>query len=805
MEKSKREIVYNFIGIFVLIAAAVGITAVFFYKKWNPTGGDIWGHLYKTEYMFNSIKSGNYYPIFDENWYNGIQLYRYWPPLSYYVLAGLMFTVGGSLVKAYYLFAGFAMFVGGLPWVILGNIKKRRVLGTFMGVLWFFMPEIFHIYLNAGNLPQMTTAVFIPYVILFLWLFIRRDSKKSLIGLFAFMFLITLTHLMVAAIVGVASFVFLFIDQIKHKNFRQDMIALLCMFLGIMTAGVWLLPAVTSGMVTSESGGGGVMSVLIYPIEVSLNPLYRVTIEVTFYYGLAIILISIFGIIFARGNVKAGFIFNVVFIVLTTPEAYFVLSKLPFSRLFWMTRFSPVMYGFFFLSFMEWNRLKEKYAAIMVSLLLLDLVPEINMERYFNVATAESRYDTTAVAKATKQRATVIDLSTYGCYPSYGISGEYGKKYSFGWAWQGAATAENIMLINEALECGYFNYMFDRCIEMGDDTVLVQKYQVVLSDGTKEQLFEAASNTGYELIEETVSGYIFKKNTPECFGVVTKYEGIAIGKYANEMTLVYPNFCYGKSVNIDDYTFEDLKDYSAIFLSGFKYTERKTAEELLIKLADSGVRIVIDTTHLQAEGDSKQEIFLGVLNQTINFTNNYPALQVYGKQVNTGRFIKEDENFTTGYISYLDEPLGTFEFEDRTLTFFGRNKEYDNIYFLGLNMMYYTFSTGDAVSTHLLDSILEIPANSLPVRQLIPLSITREKNIVTIVSPADNVNTTIANQDIFSADLPIDSVNNFLVVGKGETTIYMKYPLFYQGMALTVIAAIGFALLYYYNKKYNLY
>ncbi len=34
---------------------------------------------------------------------------------------------------------------------------------------------------------------------------------------------------------------------------------------------------------------------------------------------------------------------------------------------------------------------------------------------------------------------------------------------TFGWAWQGATTADNIVWINTALTEEYYGYMFDRC------------------------------------------------------------------------------------------------------------------------------------------------------------------------------------------------------------------------------------------------------------------------------------------------------------------------------------------------------
>lgn len=75
----------------------------------------------------------------------------------------------------------------------------------------------------------------------------------------------------------------------------------------------------------------------------------------------------------------------------------------------------------------------------------------------------------------TKQRMALFDLSSYGAFAAYMISAvEPSKDYTFGWAWQGAATAVNIVQLNSAYAEGNFYYLFDRCLLMGNDTVLLR-------------------------------------------------------------------------------------------------------------------------------------------------------------------------------------------------------------------------------------------------------------------------------------------------------------------------------------------
>lgn len=76
--KKANNLLKNCIGIMILLLAA-GLMGVYLYSiNFEPSGGDIYGHLYKSQVMYESIKGGNWYPLFDFKWYNGIQLYRYW-------------------------------------------------------------------------------------------------------------------------------------------------------------------------------------------------------------------------------------------------------------------------------------------------------------------------------------------------------------------------------------------------------------------------------------------------------------------------------------------------------------------------------------------------------------------------------------------------------------------------------------------------------------------------------------------------------------------------------------------------------
>ena len=169
--------------------------------------------------------------------------------------------------------------------------------------------------------------------------------------------------------------------------------------------------------------------------------------------------------------------------------------------------------------------------------------------------------------EVTTQRLANYDISKFVLFPSYYLTtGDEKIQYSYGWAWQGAATSSNIVLQNTALERGYFNFLFDRSIEMGTDTVVIRKAQFTDIEKVLKELQASGEKSGYKLVEENYYSYVFHKNTPNVFGVATKYSGLAIGKSATEIILEFPSFKKGDSLVLNDHTFDELKDYKRIYL-----------------------------------------------------------------------------------------------------------------------------------------------------------------------------------------------------------------------------------------------
>lgn len=794
-------------GFFLLVLSAVIVVVCLNWMEFEPSGNDIWSHLYKGDIAYHNLQEGKIYQLYSEYWYNGTQLFRYWAPFSYYAIALMEFFSGGDIVQAYRYFAAFSIILGGIPWILWGRESKRPVFATGIALLWFFLPENVRVYFCEGNMPRMMSAIVIPYVVYFMWRYLRQDKRFSLIGVMLSMSCMILSHVMITAMLGVASFVFLVFDCISNKNYAKALKTLAAMGIGLLLVGFWLMPALSGGIMSMDSSANiDVMALWMGGFSTILNPMNRISgVTDTFYYGISVLFLAVAGIVLARKKNRAGYLTFVLILVMSTPAFLPFLSKLPLSTLFWMSRFATIAYGLFLFSLMEWKSLKRKYCVVAFVILAIDCIPSLNFSRYATPASEIAVENVDVLKENTTYRTALMDLSSFGSYPSWGLStGEDAVKSTFGWAWQGATTSSNIVMLNTALEYETYDYLFDRCIEMGNDTVLVKKEMIGKKGHTVDEVFAGAGKSGYALCAETDAAYIFKRNTPEQFGVKSEYAGLALGRYANMMTLYYPAFEEGDSDYVDDYTLEELKSYRSIFLSGIFYHDKQKAEELLREAAKAGTRVVVDVTHVQEDSATKQLSFLGVTSQSITIQDRYPALTYQGKRLVTKDFSEEYAEWFTGYIGETEHVLGTMTYDGKELVWLGTDSTTPNLYFLGLNVMYHAIETEDTAVFDVMDEVLSVGRNEMPVRHIVPMEITIGRTEIRIHSEEEEVNTTLAYQDNFVSDTDMWSKNNLLFVKEKDTRIEIVYPRKTLGIAVSlfgVLAAVGLALLQLSDKR----
>lgn len=789
--------------ILLLLLISIAFVYFMFHYGYVASGNDAWGHLFKSNLLYENIKEGNTYPLYTSLWYNGVQPFRYWAPLPYYILAFLQWIAGGSITGAYVLFAGVSVFFGALGWVLFGRAQNRIVLGTVLGILWFFLPENIRVYFCEGNIPRMVTAIIIPYCVYAIWLFFIKRKNNAMFGIIASMVGITLSHVMISAMVGIATFIFLLFYALSNKEYKRAIQTLFIMLVSYVISGFWLLPALSGGLVGMDpEASASVMKSLAYSFNESLNPLIRINgIIDTFYYGISIVIISVIGVLLARKGKKAGFITAIVIVLLTTVEVVPILSKMPLSQLLWMMRFATIAYAFFYWSFLEWTSLRKYFCIILMGILILDCVPSFNIERYYTQVAGKADEELEFAKSITSQRVAVLDLSAYGSYPSWQLCvGEDRVDYSYGWAWQGATTSSNIVMLNTAVEYGKYSYVFDRCIELGNDTVVLPINLVEDSNTAESNLLRASKQSQYDLVRKTDNAYIFHRDTPEQFGVCTSYQGLAIGKNAELIVLSYPVFEVASEEYIDEYTIEDLTKYKVLYLSGFKYHDKKTAEKLLTEAADAGVRIVIDMSYVPEDPVTKRTSILGVTGQAVTFNSRFPDLEYKENTYKMDYFESGNTKWRASYIDGAKDITGSVNFMNMNLPYVGTNDN-ENIIFLGLNLLYHGLQASDSSAYTIINDILGLETDVIPEREIVPIQVDYGKDYISITTESVPVNTTIAYQDTFESKNSMESSNNLLVVEDQQTYIELKYPLLKVGLISTGVGILLTCMLYFWIRK----
>lgn len=767
-----------------------------------PLGLDIYGHLFKADLLYHEILKGNFYPLFTQYWYNGVQPFRYWPPMTYYFMSVLQFIGGGDVMQAYLGFVWAAFTIGGTGWVLFCRKMGRPVLGAFLGLMWFMFPDNLRVLFGEGNLPRVFITMLLPYIFYCMWQFVCYQRKKMIFPLVLLMLTAIFSHLMISAMIGVASAVFLFIYALANRRWKESVQAISAMLFSFAVAGIWVFPSLVGGLTSmSSDGSSALMASLSTKLSVSLNPFLRQSGNVTdLYFGLSIALIALIGVFLSNRKSLPGFCTLLIVIMGTTTALNPLIKLLPLSQLFWGRRFAPIAYAVFVIAVIEWRNLKRPILIFMCAAILADCIPSFNLEGYdakMNVpATIGSISETmddclfTQAKEITRQRVSLMDLGILGPLPSYAF-GTMDKKtqYIFGWAWQGAATANNIAYLNESLEKENYLYMFDRNLELGADTVLIDR-QRLTGDADRTALVSAAERVGYEITGETDRTILFSYPVSSAFGVITKYSGLAIGTTAALVPGILPSFHPGDKQEIDSYTVKELEQYDSIYLSGFFYNSKKDAEKLVREVAADGVKVYVDMSRIPADPLTNQMTFLGISAQPITFYDSYPELITDTATTTAIPFADGYEAWNTVYLTGLEEPDGYAWFENTKLNFVGTDST-KNITFLGFNLLFHAYTAGDPEVKALFNSLMELDTYKLPERSVVPLTVTYETNQIIIQSDYDNVNTTIAWQDTFSSKQKISSMNNFLIVNKGTTVIHMTYPYLSEGI---LVSAAGILL-----------
>lgn len=834
-KQGKNHVLYytlSIIGCIVYVALIVSVSVmvvkIVSQNGTYPAGSDTMYHIYRGDYVYNSIKDGNWYPLYDYMWYNGVELMRYWAPLAAYFMAFCEMLAGGNMLIGYLIFVGIISVLGALSWLYIGIRMKRPVLGAFIGFIWFFMPNNLCALFVEGNLARSLSMIFLPLFIYEVSEYLKdRKVIRIPFAMISFI-LISLCHLGYAGMVALAVLVYCIVHMIEGYSKRAAADIVISILLSFMLIGVWLVASLNGGITSLDNSEN--MANFFQKIVYTLNPVDRITTDYAhFYFGLAAAILAVGGMFFGYKKSRAGFVTAIITLICTATAMYPVLKILPGSQYLWMLRFISIALCMILYSFLKWDTLKKPLIVFFCVLLVLDIVPSIPLitggldtisitKNGVSINTdndsvwdrLDMQQDNTLISKAqsiTKQRIALLDDSSLGSMGAFLVSDwNNAIPAAYGAGREAANTSTNIVRINRALADGNYYYVFDRCRELGNDTVLVrlsslEKYGVSVKD-----MDMAAGASGYSVAGENAAYRLYHMDTYDNWGTISKYEVIGIGSGTPLISQSFPAVEETDSDNLNDYSYEQLSQYKQVILDGFTYDDKTAAEELVLRLSEAGVKVVIYADGIPQEKKTQSQEFLGVTCSDIVFKNGYPDMDTKLGVLYPDLFPKGYATWQTVYVTGLDNTWGSVMDNGLKLDFYGTVKN-DNIIVCGLNLAYYYGVSADKSVGRLLSDMMDITSAQLPERTNIELKVEHDVNGITITSDYDNVNTSLSYHDIFVSDEWLGKKNNLTYVRAGVTKITFKVPYLWQGLCVSVagliLSAVWVVVLAGFNKKHQ--
>lgn len=786
-----------YLAISVLVVLAVSWSGVY------PSGSDTMYHVYRGNFVYESILAGNWWPQLDPMWYNGVELLRYWAPLPAYFMAFCQLLAGGDPLDGYLIFVGLICFLGALPWLYIGFRTARPWLGGVMGALWFFIPNNLLALFVEGNLARSVSMIFLPLFFHSCHSYIERPRTGSLLGATVSFMLISLCHLGYGGMTALGALLYFGAAAVILRRKGVILPLIEGIVVGFLVLGIWIYPSLMGGVAAVDSSE--VMAGFFQNLGLTLNPLERyVSAGSYFYFGLSAFVIAVAGIFLSKRETMPDFWAGLILCICTSTSMYPVLRVLPGSQYLWMLRFISIAVVMILYGYLRWDTLRRPLSLLFLAALLIDVVPSLPLirgtrsgelaEKRLNTAQEETLIK--AAKEVTEQRMTLIDMGSMGATGAWLVSAwDKSVPGTFGAGWQAADTGPNISKLERSVQEGNYRYLFDRSRQLGSDTVLLFSGAAEQSGRPVEEIDAAAEAVGYRLMEAGEYSRLYHLDAAGTWGTVSRSRGIALG-LGNGTDITKLGICRSFPVleeadtdNLNDYTFEELSQYEIIYLVGFSYDDRASAEELILRLSEAGVHIVISADGIPEDRKTHNQSFLGVICNKISFSNGYPELNTIDGLLNTDLFPPDHTEWDTVYLEGLDEVWGSVDDGNLLLDFYGTVKN-ENIVVIGLNLTYFLSLTQDPSVERLLSHAMDLSPLELPEREIVPLEITYGKNTITIVSPEDNVNTSLAYHDIFESDRPISAQNNLTVVDKGTTVITLKYPYLYPGLAVSGLGVL---------------
>mgnify|MGYP002533116209 CR=1 FL=1 len=763
-----------------------------------PLGGQALGYIYRSEELLRQIQRGIWWPQIDLLQYNGVQPLRYAGPLSAYAYTAVA-ALAGDGIHAFVPFCVTLFVIGCLSWLVIGMRLHRGWLGLVLGPLWFLMPINLSTLFVDGDIPRACALCILPVLLWCAYSYLDRGRPRKLAVIAAAACALVLCDVTLAALIVLCFAVYLAIEGIICRRWARGVRVLCALACGVLCAGVWLVPSLVGD--TSSLETPQLVSSAAQSLSCLLNPLARTSDTSAAYAGLGMVALALFGIVCARRRAMPGFWSACVVVLVSSQAACPVIDLFTDGANIGVARVLALAALFCLFSFALWRSLKTGIVVVVCLLLLADAAPSFNLiygilVRSDPVERLQSHMDRALIDQAKAvctQRLGLVGEDFFDAEVSYLVTGMPERiATSQGFTDQLSSTSYNYTQINQALAEGSFDYVFDRSMELGDDTVLLSTKNIPSQvEWTDTQIDQAAKAIGYELVAVQGTYRLYHMDTPATFGVIAAYRGLAIGSGAAAIARQFPIFEEASTAPLDSYSFDQLNGYDVIYLDGFTYTDRAAAERLVERLADTGVDVVIAADGIPNEEHSGQKTFLGLDCESITFTGGFPTIYTDGGPLETALFPSGYASWSTVYVNGLVNVLATIEEGSRTLPVCGTLAN-SHIKVVGLNLAYYESLTGDEGIARLLSKTIGVLPSECPERQVVELAVEQDGSTLTISSDADNADTTLAaldNMELVKG--AARDVNSLVYADRGTTVIRLSTPWLLPGLVASLLGVAG--------------
>lgn len=781
MKKSAAE--YNWKNYMMMILFSAVLTAGVMYlsvsTRFYLNGNSINGQMYKLEVMREALKTGSWYPLFVERWYNGYEIFRCTSPVPYLFIA-LLSELAGSVDMGITIFYGTLVVLVMTGFFRFGIRWKRMFAAGLIGAAFLFLPSIVYVALWNGSFDVLLGIALMPCLMCSALEFLEQKDRKALISFSILLALLIASHYLLAFTFGMTGLVYLVLRMVIRNEWQFEMALAANLVLLYVVMAYFLYPAITGGLFERD---------------------YSVIGQWNVKTGVVLLIAAGIGLFLSERKRVAGFVTTILAVGISFDVFEPVLRLLPSEALqqpHWYLLTGTV---FALMTLLNWKRLRMVILAVLLGCVLSESLPLIfAVEDGDKVLMEEQQqiedYLIDQAVSLTNNRIAVLDDGMLGDAPHYYIA-SHGVNSMYGWDVENGLTTREQLNLIESFTDGFYEYMFGATLLYGNDVVVVIK-ELLTEEAAYDELITAANGRGYEVVCENENAVVLKAGqVTSTYGVTAVYENLAIGEYANSIAYIYPSFGVGRSSCLEDYTVEELAGYKRLYLSGFSYREKAKAESLLREVAAKGVKIYIDMQHIPKNKLTGKDEFMEIYAQFIQFTEDFPVLATNnGNQFKLSFQTTTDTTWNTVYVSGCTEVIKEATYEKKKhLAYVGRGRD-ENITFMGFNLAFYYLAIQNKDLKLFLDETFEIYEETLPELELVPIEVEYLPEQIRVVSPQDKVNCNIASVETLLPDRIITEQENMWVVNEQETLFAIKRPDSTEGMFIGALGLIGMMLLW---------